>query len=143
MTIDQEAAMRATCVAFGLVCVATAAVAADGIDIRRGGDSSVYGNCVPSLVVENRSPETIDYLQIDVVMALRDGRQRTIELTSGYRQGAPLPIPPGATATLKQQLDMTRALGVPCGEVGERRVSRTICETAHGTACASSVFVQP
>ncbi|MBU8873273.1 hypothetical protein KQ910_05830 [Reyranella sp. MMS21-HV4-11] len=121
----------------------TAAVAANGIDVTRGSDSNVYGNCVPSLVVENKSGETIDYLQVDVVLALRDGRQRTIELKSGYREGAPSPIAPGTRTTLRQHLDTSRALGVPCGEVAERRVSRTVCETAHGTACASSVSVHP
>ena len=129
--------------AFLLVAVSFPAFAANGIDVTRGGDSNVYGNCVPSLVVENRSGETIDYLQVDVVLTLRDGRQRTVELKSAYREGAPAPIAPGARATLSQHLDTSRALGVPCGEVSERRVSRTICETAHGMACASSVSVQP
>lgn len=129
--------------AFLLVAVSLPAFAANGIDVTRGGDSNVYGNCVPSLVVENRSGETIDYLQVDVVLTLRNGRQRTVELKSAYREGAPAPIAPGARATLSQHLDTSRALGVPCGEVSERRVSRTICETAHGMACASSVSVQP
>jgi hypothetical protein len=140
--------MKAAFGALSLVLSGTAAVvlpalAANGIDVTRGSDSNVYGNCVPSLVVENKSGETIDYLQVDVVLALRDGRQRTVELQSAYREGAPAPIAPGASATLRQHLDTSRALGVPCGEVAERRVSRTICETAHGMACASSVSVQP
>ena len=135
--------MKAAFIALGLTMVGTAAIAANGIDVKRGSDANVYGNCVPSLVVENRSGETIGYLQVDVVLALRNGRERTIELKSAYREGAPAPIAPGATATLRQHLDMSRALGVPCGEVKERMVSRTICETAHGTTCASSVSVQP
>lgn len=129
--------------AFLLVAVSFPAFAANGIDVTRGGDSNVYGNCVPSLVVENRSGETIDYLQVDVVLTLRNGRQRTVELKSAYREGAPAPIAPGARATLSQHLDTSRALGVPCGEVSGRRVSRTICETNHGTVCASSISVQP
>ena len=129
--------------AFLLVAVSFPAFAANGIDVTRGGDSNIYGNCVPSLVVENRSGETIDYLQVDVVLTLRDGRQRTVELKSAYREGAPAPIAPGARATLSQHLDTSRALGVPCGEVSGRRVSRTICETNHGTVCASSISVQP
>ena len=135
--------MKAAFGALSLVLSGTAVLAANGIDVTRGSDSNIYGNCVPSLVVENRSGETIDYLQVDVVFALRDGRQRTVELQSAYREGAPAPIVPGAIATLRQHLDTSRAVGVPCGEVAERRVSRTICETAHGTACASSVSVQP
>ena len=135
--------MKAAFGALSLLLSGTAVLTANGIAVTRGGDSNVYGNCVPSLVVENKSGETIDYLQVDVVLALRDGRQRTVELKSGYREGAPVPIAPGATATLRQHLDTSRALGVPCGEVSERRVSHTICETEHGTVCASSVFVQP
>lgn len=135
--------MKAAFVALASTVVATVAVAANGIDVKRGSDATVFGNCVPSLVVENRSGETIDYLQVDVVLELRNGRERTVELKSGYREGAPAPIAPGATATLKQHLDTSRALGVPCGEVKERKVSRTICETSRGTACASSVSVQP
>ena len=129
--------------AFLLVAVSFPAFAANGIDVTRGGDSNIYGNCVPSLVVENRSGETVDYLQVDVVLTLRNGRQRTVELKSAYREGAPAPIAPGARATLSQHLDTSRALGVPCGEVSGRRVSRTICETNHGTVCASSISVQP
>ena len=129
--------------AFLLVAVSFPAFAANGIDVTRGGDSNIYGNCVPSLVVENKSGETVDYLQVDVVLTLRDGRQRTVELKSAYREGAPAPIAPGARATLSQHLDTSRALGVPCGEVSGRRVSRTICETNHGTVCASSISVQP
>lgn len=135
--------MKAAFIALGLTMVGMAAIAANGIDVKRGSDATVYGNCVPSLVVENRSGETIGYLQVDVVLALRNGRERTIELKSAYREGAPAPIAPGATATLKQHLDTSRALGVPCGEVKERKVSRTICETARGTTCASFVSVQP
>lgn len=135
--------MKAAFGALSLVHLGTAAFAANGIDVTRGSDSNVYGNCVPSLVVENRTRETIEYLQVDVVLALRDGRQRIVELKSAYREGVPAPIAPGAKATLRQHLDTSRALGVPCGEVSERRVSRTICETDGGMVCASSVSVQP
>jgi hypothetical protein len=61
-------------VAVGLVLAASAAYAANGIDVRRGADAMVFGNCVPSLVVENKSAETIDYLQVDVVMSLENGQ---------------------------------------------------------------------
>ena len=127
----------------GLFLASSAALAANGIDVKRGTDSLVYGNCVPSLVVENKSAETIDYLQVDLVMALSNGQQRIVELKSAYREGVLYPIAPGGTATLKQHLDTSLALGVPCGEVKARRVERTVCEAAGGKACASSVSVQP
>ena len=125
-----------------LQCVATPASAADGIEVQRGPDSVVYGNCVPSLVAENRSAETIDYLQVDLVLALADGKQRIVELQSAYRDGVLYPIAPGARATLKQHLDTSPAIGVSCSEVRTRSVERTICET-EGKACASSVSVHP
>ena len=130
-------------IALGLILAASAALAANGIDVRRGEDSTVFGNCVPSLLVENKSAETIDYLQVDVVVALENGQERTVELKSAYREGVLYPIGPGGKATLKQHLDTSKALGVGCGDVKSRRVVRTICETHGGASCASSVSVQP
>ena len=72
----------------------------------------VFGNCVPSLVVENKSAETIDYLQVDVAVALGNGQERTVELKSAYREGVLYPIAAGGKATLKQHLDTSMALGV-------------------------------
>ena len=129
-------------IAVGMIIAASSALAANGIDVSRGEDSVVFGNCVPSLVVENKSPETIDYLQVDLVIALSDGRQQTVELMSAYREGVLYPIAPGGTATLTQHLDTSRALGVGCSDVKTRSVARTICEAA-GKACSSSVSIQP
>ena len=129
-------------IALGLIIAASSALAANGIDVRRGEDSLVFGNCVPSLVVENKSSETIDYLQVDLVVALSDGRQQTVELMSAYREGVLYPIAPGGTAILKQHLDTSRALGVGCADVKARSVARTICEAA-GKACGSSLSIQP
>ena len=129
--------------ALGLIFAASTALAANGIDVTRGQDAMVFGNCVPSLVVENRSAETIDYLQVDVVVALENGQERTVELKSAYREGVLYPIGPGGKATLKQHLDTSKALGVGCGDLKARRVLRTICEAEGGKSCASSVSVQP
>jgi hypothetical protein len=129
--------------ALALVLVASSTLAANGIDVRRGEDTLVFGNCVPSLVVENRSSETIDFLQVDLVLALSDGQQRTVALQSAYREGVLYPIAPGGTATLKQPLDLSRALGVGCGDVKSRAVARILCEVRSGQTCASRVSVQP
>ena len=126
----------------GLLLIATAAHAANGIDVRRGEDTNLFGSCVPSLVVENKSAEIIDFLQVDLAVVLSDGQQRVVPLQSAYREGIPHPIEPGAKAILKQPLDLSRSLGVTCADVKSRTVSRTICEAA-GAACASSVTVQP
>lgn len=125
-----------------LILLSTAAAAANGIDVRRGEDATVFGSCVPSLVVENKSAETIDFLQVDLTVVLNDGQQRTVPLQSAYREGVLHPIAPGGKAILKQPLDLSRSLGVACGELKSRTVTRTICEAA-GKACASSVTVQP
>lgn len=129
-------------ISVGLIVAMSSALAANGIDVRRGEDSLVYGSCVPSLVVENKSSETIDYLQVDLVVALSDGRQQPVELMSAYREGVLYPIAPGGTAILKQHLDTSRALGVGCADVKTRSVVRTICEVA-GRTCDSSVSIQP
>jgi hypothetical protein len=125
-----------------MTLIATSATAANGIDVRRGEDTTLFGSCVPSLVVENKSAETIDFLQVDLTIVLSDGQQRTVPLQSAYREGVLYPIAPGAKAVLKQPLDLSRSLGVGCGELKSRSVARTICE-AGGKACTSSVTVQP
>ena len=130
-------------ITIALVLGMSNAFAASGIDVTRGTDALVFGNCVPSLVVENKSAETIDYLQVDVVVALENGQERTVELKSAYREGVLYPIGPGGKATLKQHLDTSKALGVGCGDLKTRRVLRTICEAEGGRSCASSVSVQP
>jgi hypothetical protein len=127
---------------FGIFIAIPAAVAAEGIDVRRGDDALLFGNCVPSLVVENNSPEMIDYLQVDLVLALADGGERTVELQSAYRDGILYPIAPGTTAILKQHLDTSRALGVPCSEIKARTVGRTICE-AGGKSCSLPISIRP
>ena len=107
-------------IAVGLIIAATSALAANGIDVRRGEDVMVFGNCVPSLVVDNKSSETIDYLQVDLVVALSDGQAATVALKSAYREGVLYPIVPGGKAILKQPLDPSRSLGVGCADLKSR-----------------------
>ena len=135
--------MRLWLIALGIVLPAWPVPAADSIDVKRGADTLVYGNCVPSLVVDNKSAETVDYLEVDLTMVIGNGEERTVELRSAYREGVRFPIVPGGAATLRQHLDMSRAIGVACGEVTERKVARTICELAGGKACSAPVAVQP
>jgi hypothetical protein len=126
-----------------LLILASPVLAANGIIVKRGEDALVFGNCVPSLVVENASTEIIDYLQVELILALTDGQERKVELESAYRGGILYPIAPGAKAALTQHLDTSRAVGVPCGEVKTRTVGKILCEAAGGKACASPVSVQP
>lgn len=131
------------CIAAGLIFAASTALAANGIDVTRGQDAMVFGNCVPSLEVENNSMEIIDYLQVDVAVTLVNGQERIVELKSAHREGILDPIGVGGTATLKQHLDTSKALGVGCADVMARRVVRTICEAEGGKSCDSSVSVKP
>lgn len=130
-------------VAIGMFFAVQTALAAGPIEVARGQDAMVFGNCVPSLVVENRSSEVVDFLQVDVVVTLENGQERTVELKSAYREGVLYPIQPGGTATLKQHLDTSKALGVGCGDLKSRRVVRTVCEAAGGASCAPAVSVRP
>ncbi len=135
--------MKTLRIALVLSLAAPAAFAGDGIDIRPGRDETVFGNCVPSLLARNRSGETIGYLQVDLALTLRNGQERTVELKSAYREGVPAPVVPGAQTTLRQHLDTSRAIGVPCGEIAHRKAIATVCLTERGTPCASSVEVKP
>jgi len=130
-------------VLLGMFFAVRTALAAGPIEVTRGQDAMVFGNCVPSLVVENRSSEVVDFLQVDVVVTLENGQERTVELKSAYREGVLYPIQPGGTATLKQHLDTSKALGVGCGDLKSRRVVRTVCEAAGGASCAAAVSVRP
>jgi hypothetical protein len=125
-----------------LVLLPMSALAAGGIEVTRGPDATVYGTCVPSLMVENKSTETVDYLQVDLVLDLANGQRRTVELKSAYREGVLYPIGPGVGATLRQHLDTSPSLGVQCSEIKARAAGRTICES-QGKACASPVSVRP
>ena len=66
----------------GLLLAASPTLAANGIAITRGADAVVYGNCVPSLEVDNDTLEIIDYIQVDIVLTLANGQERTVELKS-------------------------------------------------------------
>ena len=116
--------------------------AAGDIEVTRGPDTTVYGSCVPSLLVDNKSSETVDYLEVDLVLGLADGQHRTVELKSAYREGVLYPIGPGVLATLRQHLDTSRLIGVQCSEISSRVVERTICE-AKGETCKSVLSVRP
>ncbi len=133
---------------FALSVVATllaaaGALAADAIVVSRGEDVTMFGVCVPSMTVDNQSAEVIDFLEVDLVIGLTNGRESTVQLQSAYRTGAVLPIIPGAKATLKQHLDLAPSLGVPCSAVKTRKIARIVCETEGGKTCASAVKAEP
>lgn len=142
MKAVQACALAVCGISFACGLGAGGVLAADGITVSRGVDAMVFSSCVPSLTVENKSAETVDYLQVDLAITLANGQERAVELQSAYHEGVLYPIPPGATAILKQPLDISRSLDAGCADVTARRVVRTICEAA-GKPCASAVLVQP
>ena len=135
--------MRPALVVTSGILLAFPAAAASGIEVGRGDDTTVYGSCVPSLVAENKSAETIDYLQVDLELTLADGAKRVLELQSAYREGILYPIAPGGKATLRQHLDTSRALGVACDRIERRKVVHVECIAAGGRTCLSPVSVEP
>jgi hypothetical protein len=131
-----------TALSIGILSTGTV-LGADGVAVKRGTDVIVFGNCVPSLTVENKSDQTIDYLQVDVALSLANGERRTIELKSAYREGVLIPIAPGGQATLKQQLDLSLPTGVHCSAIQARQVVRTVCESDGGKPCSITIQVDP
>lgn len=119
------------------------AVAADAIDVRRGADTMLFGTCVPSLEVVNGSSVIIDYLEVDLVLTLANGEQRTIALQSAYHEGILRPIVPGAHTVLTQPLDLSRSLGVPCDQISSRKTGHILCATHDGKDCSAAVAVEP
>ncbi len=129
--------------AFAASLTVGAAWASDGILVSRGEDAMVFGTCVPSMMVENKSSETIDFVEVDLVVGLANGQESTVALQSAYREGILRPVAPGTKAILKQPLDLTKSLGVPCNELKARKVSRIVCEAQGGRNCSSAVSVEP
>ncbi|HTR84309.1 MAG TPA: hypothetical protein VMI56_07500 [Reyranella sp.] len=118
------------------------ALAAESIEVKRGEDLMVFGNCVPRMLVENKTNDTVGYLQIDLELTLVDGRKKIVELKSAYRGGIDRPIAPKGHLILQQHLDESTALGAPCKDVTARKVARVLCEAA-GRSCAYFVKVDP
>jgi hypothetical protein len=135
--------MRPALVVTSGLLLAFPAAAGSSVEVGRGDDTMVYGSCVPSLVAENRSAETVDYLQVDLELTLADGTARVIELQSAYREGILYPIAPGGKAVLRQHLDISRALGAACDRIQRRKVVHVECIAAGGRACLTPVSVEP
>jgi hypothetical protein len=130
-------------IASGVLVSLQAFAAQPGIEVHHGDDTLLFGTCVPSLVAENKSDETVDFLQVDVLFTLANGEQRDIELQSSYRDGILFPIAPGGKVRLRQHLDLSRPLGVACDQVKSRKVMRVLCQASGGGNCISPVSAEP
>ena len=99
------------------------------VEVTRGGETTVFGSCMPTLAVSNRSDRTIDYLQVDLAVRFRDGHEAQVELKSAYRYGVLRPIGPGASGVLKINADESVPMGGSCGEVVGVRATVSVCES--------------
>jgi hypothetical protein len=99
------------------------------VEVTRGSEATVFGSCMPTLAVTNRSDRTIDYLQVDLAVRFRDGHESTVELKSAYRYGILRPIGPGASGVLKINADESVPLGGACGDVVAVRAAVSVCES--------------
>lgn len=108
------------------------------VEVQRGPASELFGSCMPTLLATNKSARPVDYLQIDLVVKLRGGREARIELKSAYRYGIVKPIAPGAAAVLKINGDESVPLGARCGDIDGVRAIVAVCEAA-GQDCSASV----
>ena len=119
------------------------AMAADGmVEIRRGADGILFGSCVPSLLLDNKTDRSLDYVQVDIEFVLRDGRRATLEFKSRYRHGVERPIAAGASATLVVHADESLPLRAACDAIVSTRVASVACEIAD-RSCSQTVSVKP
>lgn len=126
-----------------MACWSAVAGAADGVvEVVRGPDSTLFGSCVPSLVLTNRGGEPLDYVQIDIEFSLRDGQARVLAFKSRYREGVERPVVPGASAGLVVHGDESMLLQAPCHAILARRVVAATCVSGTGP-CAATISIQP
>ncbi len=137
--------MRAFVVVAALTVVLAAGGAAraqDRIEISRGADKLVLGSCVPSLKAVNNTAVVVDYLEVGLQFTLKSGTTRTLEFRSRYRGGVERPVPPGMTADLTVQLDLSQPLGAECPDIVDVTVVDAVCEAA-GKPCPGVIAVNP
>ena len=120
----------------------TARAADDRIDVARGPDSTLFGSCVPSLLLTNRSDRILDYVQVDIEFTLRDGRTPVLAFKSRYREGVERPVGAGDSAALLVHGDESQPLHAPCEAIVARRVVAATCLTGSGP-CAATIAIKP
>jgi hypothetical protein len=135
--------MSGRVVALVLLAASSSALAQqdDVIEVRRGPNSTAFGSCVPSLLAHNRSRLAVDYIQVDLDFALRDGRTHRHEFKSSYRHGASRPIAANASRALVIHADESQPMKAACSDIVSIRVVDAICET-DGKPCPTPIAVK-
>lgn len=113
----------------------------DIIAVTRGPDATVFGSCVPSLIANNGSRLSVDYIQVDIDFSLRDGRTHRHQFKSSYRHGVSRPIPPGASRPLVIHGDESRPMKAACADIVGVGVVDAVCE-ADGKPCVTPISVK-
>ncbi len=113
----------------------------DIIAVTRGPDAMVFGSCVPSLIAQNRSRLSVDYVQVDLDFSLRDGRTHRHEFKSSYRHGVNRPIAAGASRALVIHGDESRPMKAACADIVGIGVVDAMCE-ADGKPCPTPISVK-
>lgn len=125
-----------------LVVLSVAPSRADEIiGVTRGPDATVFGSCAPSLIAHNRSRLSVDYIQVDLDVSLRDGRTHRHEFKSSYRHGVGRPILPGDSRPLVIHGDESRPMKAACADIVGIGVVDAICET-DGKPCPTPISVK-
>jgi hypothetical protein len=108
------------------------------IEVTRGPQADVFRTCMPTLVVANHTAQTIDFMQVNLVVRFRGGREAVAELKSSYRYGVLHPIAPGKQGILKLNPDEQYPLAAYCDEIDSVRAETAVCE-ADGKDCSAAV----
>lgn len=128
-------------VAVLIVAGSPALAAEDIIEVTRGADSTLFGSCVPSLIAVNRSPDAVDYIQVDLEFSLRDGRALRHAFKSSYRHGVAQPIAAGGSRPLVIHGDESQPMKAPCADIVTIRVIDAICEV-DAKPCPTTIAVK-
>ena len=112
----------------------------DIIVVTRGPDTTLFGSCLPSLIAQNRSRQSIDYIQVDLDFLLRGGVMHRHEFKSSYRYGVSRPIQPGASRPLVIHGDQSRPMKAGCDDIVGIGVVNAICEI-DGKPCSTPISV--
>lgn len=113
----------------GGIAVATSAASAQpvALEVSYGPEETVFASCKPALTLFNRGEIVFDYVQVDVLYRLRDGREVRAEHKSRYREGLPNPVRAGEQRVLSIHHDESVPLGAPCSDVLAARIVAAQC----------------
>lgn len=121
--------------ALGLGLAGIAAAQTAPLELRYGPEQTVFGSCRPALTLTNRSPRSLDYVQVDISYRLKDGSEKRAEHKSRYRYGLDNPVQPGERRALVIHHDESTPMGAPCADIVAARIVAAECNGAAAAPC--------